>query len=223
MLKNEARGLRFLQRILSRNTPKKPGALQITLSFETVQKIVELLLQAAFRSPSDTGQQEPNLRPTLRPWVGVIDQILKEDMGVPKKLQTTVMRIFHKLRQEHAYPGCYNAVQAYVHEARTAANHHTKPIRKSRKKKPRLEPAKPGKKAELSIAPAPQEERVTLKVQPSSSYRRSQRFHEAKLPWSSYLLSRRPRRPHEPEELAFEWMRAVQQGTVPVEMLLQNN
>jgi hypothetical protein len=149
----------------------------------------------------------------MKPWAAVIDQILKEDVGVPKKLRTSAMRIFRKLRQEHGYPGCYNTVQEYVHEARTA-NHDPKSDRKSRKKKPRIDPAKPVKKAALPPAPAPHEELATLKALPSSSYTRSLRHHPAKLLLSDYRLSQRPHRLREPEGHAFEWMRAVQQGAM---------
>jgi len=148
----------------------------------------------------DTGQQEAALRPTLRPWVGAIDQILKEDAGLPKQLQTTATRIFLKLRQEHEYPGCYNVVQEYVREARTASS----PIsgRKSHKKaKPRRKPAK--------VPPHPA----------ITSAGREQKVPKIKLSSANYRRSQRPRRRREPEEIAFEWMRTVQQGTTPLDAL----
>ncbi len=194
MLKNDARLPRFRERILSRNAPRKQGALQLTLSFETVQKILEFLSRPGSQLQPDIGQEEPALRPTLKPWFGIIDQILKEDEVLPKKLQTTVTRVFHKLRQEHAYPGCYNVVQKYMQEARVAAS--PSPGRKSHKKaKSHSEPAK---------APQTRREQKMLKPRVSAAY---------------YSLSQRTRRCHEPEELSFEWMRSVQQGTAPRDAL----
>ena len=118
---------------ISRNQQPHPsGGVQITLSGETVQKVLELFSSPVTRASSPPQQEEPLLRPTLQPWIGVIDQILKNEAGVLPKFQSTAMRIFKTLREEHGYPGCYNVIQGYVHDARIAANliaNHTGSLR----------------------------------------------------------------------------------------------
>ena len=44
----------------------------------------------------------------------MIDQILEEDQGVPKKQRHTAKRIYERLRDEHGFPGKYTIVKDYV-------------------------------------------------------------------------------------------------------------
>ena len=48
----------------------------------------------------------------------MIDQILEEDQGVPKKQRHTAKRIYERLRDEHGFPGKYTIVKDYVRERR---------------------------------------------------------------------------------------------------------
>jgi len=220
MLTNAARRRMFRQRMLTRNNRGQPGALHITLSFRTIQKILQFLSPAASSGPR---QQAPALRPTLRPWVAVIDQIIKEDAALPKKLQTTATRIVQKLREEHGYTGCYNVVQEYVHEARTAASHRKRSAAESKKKKHHAELAKPLQKMDLPTAPSPQEKRaIPRPLPPPSSYGSSRRSLEEQTSSSRDRLFQRyhpSQRNHETEEQVFEWMQGVQQGAIPSAVL----
>ena len=73
----------LLRRRLRGNVQRNPQALQITLSGKMVQKVLYYLL------PPTPRAQEPSLRPTLRPWIDVIDQIIQEDAALTKRLRTT--------------------------------------------------------------------------------------------------------------------------------------
>ena len=103
------------QPLVSMTAPQRPTALHITLSVEAVKKLAEQL------PPPPTEKISHNVRPTLRPWAEVIDQIVREDAPLPKRVRTSAMQIFKKLREEHGYTGCYNVVQEHVRQARNPA------------------------------------------------------------------------------------------------------
>jgi hypothetical protein len=53
-------------------------------------------------------------RPKLEAWIGIIDQILEEDRSRPAKQRHSALRIWQRLRDEYAFPGCYTIVNEYV-------------------------------------------------------------------------------------------------------------
>jgi hypothetical protein len=59
----------------------------------------------AFSVPPGYRRSRPPVRPKLDPFIGIIDQILLEDEGRPKKQRHTAKRIFERLRDEHGYSG----------------------------------------------------------------------------------------------------------------------
>jgi transposase len=62
-------------------------------------------------------QQQPY--PVLGPYLDIIDRWLEQDKTSPKKQRHTAVRIFHRLQQEHNFPGSEVTVRKYVREART--------------------------------------------------------------------------------------------------------
>ena len=79
---------------------------------DTVRKMLQYSVPLGYR------RQRAPRRPKLEPYVGVIDQLLEGDKGVPKKQRHTVRRIFERLREEHNFPGGYTIVKDYVRERR---------------------------------------------------------------------------------------------------------
>ena len=57
-------------------------------------------------------------RPKLESYTGVIDRILEDDLGLPKKQRHTAKRIFERLRGEYGFDGGYTTVKDYVREHR---------------------------------------------------------------------------------------------------------
>ena len=57
-------------------------------------------------------------RPRLDRVIPIIDQILKQDRGAPRKQRHTAKRIWERLVEEHAYSGGYTQVRTYVGQAR---------------------------------------------------------------------------------------------------------
>jgi transposase len=118
------------------------------------------------------------------------------------------MRIFKTLREEHGYPGCYNVIQGYVHDARIAANPDAAPRRKSY--------YKPHRKSPQLQSPGVSQGHNSITVSTPET------VHDApatRTLTKSYQLSQRPQRHREPDEHAFEWMRAVLQGAMPLDIL----
>ena len=79
---------------------------------DTVRKMLK------YSVPPGYQRDRPPSRPKLDPYKGVIDQILEEDQGVPKKQRHTAKRIYERLRDEHGFPGKYTIVKYYVRERR---------------------------------------------------------------------------------------------------------
>ena len=207
MLRNSVQRNRIHQRLLKRNSLAASGALQITLSGKAVRKALEFLFPPVSQLTPVPQKSEPSLRPTLRPWIGIIDQIIREDAALPKKLQTTAMRILQKLRDEHGYRGGYSMVQEYVLQTRNPAGRETSPRRiaqLNRRKKPSLETANAPGQGDVASSPLPQEERTVV---------------EQSVPSICYRLSQHPQRHREPDGLASEWMRSVLQGAIPLDIL----
>ena len=79
---------------------------------DTVRKMLAYLVPPGYR------RQTPPRRPKLEPFTGIIDRILEDDLGLPKKQRHAAQRIFQRLRDEHGFPGQYTIVKDYVREHR---------------------------------------------------------------------------------------------------------
>ena len=79
---------------------------------DTVRKML------AYSAPPGYRRKGPPHRPKLESFTGVIDRILEEDLGVPKKQRHTAKRIFERLRDEYGFDGGYTTVKDYVREHR---------------------------------------------------------------------------------------------------------
>ena len=71
--------------------------------------------------------------PTLRqapeePYTGVIDQILEDDLRLPRKQRHTAKRIFERLRDENGFGGKYTIVEDYVRERRRQTREMSVPL-----------------------------------------------------------------------------------------------
>jgi transposase len=137
--------------------------------------------------------------------------MVKDDTNVPKRLRTSAMRIFKTLRDDHQYTGCYNVVQEYVRQARNPSLGLEVTARRHSKAKSETENLAPGSHTE----PPSAENSITAAG--------TQVFENAAVisRTSSIVFrqSRRPQRERHPEEQSFAWMRDVQQGRIPLDIL----
>lgn len=56
--------------------------------------------------------------PVLGPYLGIIDDWLRDDKERPKKQRHTAVRIYHRLRDEHGFQGSETTVRRYVRQAK---------------------------------------------------------------------------------------------------------
>jgi transposase len=68
----------------------------------------------AFSVPPGYRRSRRPARPKLDPFTGIIDSILVEDEGRPRKQRHTSKRVFERLRDEHGYSGGITVVKDYV-------------------------------------------------------------------------------------------------------------
>jgi transposase len=79
---------------------------------KTVAKMLRFSVPPGYR------RSKPSVRPKLDPLLPVIDQILDEDQGRPRKQRHTARRIFQRLVAEHGFAGGETIVKDYVRERR---------------------------------------------------------------------------------------------------------
>jgi transposase len=79
---------------------------------KTVAKMLRFSVPPGYR------RSKPPARPKLDGFTGVIDRILEEDRGRPRKQRHTARRVFQRLRAEHGFAGGETIVKAYVRERR---------------------------------------------------------------------------------------------------------
>src|ERR671917_2165743 len=79
---------------------------------KTVAKMLRFSVPPGYR------RSQPPARPKLDGVTGVIDRILEEDRGRPRKQRHTARRIFARLKAEHGFAGGETIVKDYVRERR---------------------------------------------------------------------------------------------------------
>jgi len=79
---------------------------------KTVSKILQHSVPPGYR------RAKKPVRPKLDPFIGVIDQILKNDIGKIKKQRHTAKRIYERIRDEHGFTGSLTIVTDYIREAK---------------------------------------------------------------------------------------------------------
>src|ERR1035437_76374 len=119
MFKDIAQWIRIRRRVLRGGISQRRMALEAGISRQTVRKMLK------FTSPPGFQRQQPIRRPKLGPWIGAIDQIVKEDGTRPKKQRNTANRIWRKLCEEQQFSGGYTIVKDYLRRARFIANADT--------------------------------------------------------------------------------------------------
>src|SRR6476620_7163294 len=87
---------------------RREAARRFGIDPRTVAKML------AFSVPPGYRRTKPPVRPTLDAVLAIIDRILAEDKGRPKKQQHTAKRIFERLRDEHGFTGGITIVKDYV-------------------------------------------------------------------------------------------------------------
>jgi transposase len=83
---------------------------QFDIHWDTLIKIL------GHSAPPGYRQGQPRPRPKIGPFLGVIEEILRQDQKVHRKQRHTKRRIFERLQREYEYPGGYTAVKQAVRQ-----------------------------------------------------------------------------------------------------------
>lgn len=87
---------------------KREAARRFGIDPRTVDKMM------TFSVPPGYVRTKPPVRPKLDPYIAIIDKILADDKGRPKKQHHTSKRIYERLRDEHGFTGGITIVKDYV-------------------------------------------------------------------------------------------------------------
>lgn len=101
---------------------EREAARVFGLSRKTISKMCK------FSAPPGYVRTKPIERPTLGPFIPVIDAILAADKLAPTKQRHTAKRIFERLKAEHGYGGGYTTVKSYVHEQKLSSRETFVPL-----------------------------------------------------------------------------------------------
>ena len=101
---------------------EREAARVFGLSRKTISKMCK------FSAPPGYVRSKPIERPTLGPFIPVIDAILAADKLAPTKQRHTAKRIFERLKAEHGYGGGYTTVKSYVHEQKLSSRETFVPL-----------------------------------------------------------------------------------------------
>jgi len=85
---------------------------QIARTFHHTRRKIRQVLEQSEPQPYTRTRERP--APVLGPYATIIDGFLADDEHAPPKQRHTAMQVFRRLRDEHAYPGCYGQVQRYL-------------------------------------------------------------------------------------------------------------
>lgn len=79
--------------------------------FSTVQKYA---YQDDWNQPTDPACPKREFL-AMGDYIPVVDEWLEQDEKEPRKQRHTIMKVFHRLQEEHGYTGSYNSVKRYYH------------------------------------------------------------------------------------------------------------
>jgi len=102
------RWMEIRRRVLVEGVSKRQVMAEEGIHWETLKKIL------ANGNPPGYRQKRGRAQPIIGPYLGRIEQILKDDKQVHKKQRHTAKRIFERIRDEDGYPGKITQVKRAV-------------------------------------------------------------------------------------------------------------
>ena len=96
------------RRVLVEGASKRSIQREYKIHWKTLQKILREAEPPGYR------QTQPRPKKKLGPFLGVLEEILRQDQDAPRKQRHTAKRIFERLRDEHGYTGGLTMVKGAV-------------------------------------------------------------------------------------------------------------
>lgn len=120
MYKDALQWTRIRRQVLTGVISQREAAENYGIARSTVRKMVQISAPPGYR-------RENPIRPSkLVPYLGLIDEIIKEDAGKPAKEQRTAMEVWEWLKMKNEFRGSYSIVKDYVRERRRKAGSQTR-------------------------------------------------------------------------------------------------
>ena len=98
------------RRVLVDKQSKRSVCQEFNIHWDTLVKMLEHAEPPGYR------QAKSRHKPKIGPFLGIIDEILRQDRQVHRKQRHTKKRLFERLKKEYNYPGGYTAVKEAVRE-----------------------------------------------------------------------------------------------------------
>jgi len=206
---------RIRRRVLTGGVSQSQVARETGMARKTVRKMIESPIPPEFR------RMKPITGTTKWPCLGLIEQILKEDQGKPKRQQHTQRQLWEWLKEDHAFSGGFKVVKDYVHEVR----HRTATGSDSNPSLPAFSPDafRPEDTAELTyrlIQSAPKREAIRLlRAMFGGGPGQVDMERLASLLKPLAIRDAGKEMSVRAAQSAFDWMRKVLQGEVPLDVL----
>ena len=96
------------RRVLVDGSSKRSVCREFQVHWDTLAKIL------GNSEPPGYRQSQPREKRKIGPFLGVIEEILKQDQHTHRKQRHTKRRIFDRLRAEYGYTGGYTAVKEAI-------------------------------------------------------------------------------------------------------------
>jgi len=96
------------RRVLVDQQSKRSVCREFDIHWDTLTKILE------HGEPPGYRQCQPRSKRKIGPFLGIIEEILRQDREAPRKQRHTKRRLFERLKREYGYPGGYTAVKEAV-------------------------------------------------------------------------------------------------------------
>ena len=98
------------RRVLVNKQSKRSVCREFGIHWDTLVKMLEHAEPPGYR------ERQPRHKPKIGLFLGIIDEILRQDRQVHRKQRHTKKRIFERLKKEYGYSGGYTAVKEAVRE-----------------------------------------------------------------------------------------------------------
>ncbi len=96
------------RRVLVNKQSKRIVCQEFNLHWDTLRKMLEHAEPPGYR------RKQPRHKPKIGPFLGIIDEILRQDQKTHRKQRHTKKRIFERLKTEYGYSGGYTMVKEAV-------------------------------------------------------------------------------------------------------------
>jgi len=187
-----------------RNSGQGASQGQVLLQLSVTRKMLQKMLNSTWPQ----GQHKQLDRPLpLGPLIPVIDRIVKENEMRPKAMQVSPRMVWQYLCKEHDFKGSFSMVNGYIRQARSIAALDVSPVREL--------PGSSFENRRFALKSPPAISGKVIAPSLRQNNRELERHAIAEMVYHADPF----RQNEETQDHAFQWMRGVLQGTIPLDAI----